>query len=64
MQRHAEALAFEVAAPRFDLVEVSSPAAVGSGALWVLLPNGIRCEVPSGFGRGEAADLIRELKAC
>lgn len=48
--------------PRFDLVEVANP--IESSALRVLLPNGIRCEIPSGFGRGEAADLIRELKAC
>lgn len=50
--------------PRFDLIELASPVAIESVALRVLLPNGIRCEIPSGFGRGEAADLIRELKAC
>ena len=50
--------------PLFDLLEVASPVAIESAALRVLLPNGIRCEIPRGFGRGEAADLIRELKAC
>ena len=50
--------------PRFDLVEVANPIAVESAALRVLLPNGIRCEVPGGFDRVEASDLIRELKAC
>ena len=50
--------------PRFDLVEVAAPFPASSGAMRVRLPNGIECQIPQGFVRGEAAALIRELAAC
>jgi len=50
--------------PRVDLVEVANPVGIESASLRVFLPNGIQCEIAGGFGRGETADLIRELNGC
>jgi hypothetical protein len=50
--------------PRADLLEVAGPASLDGVSLRVYLPNGARCEIGGGFGCGEVAGLIRELKAC
>jgi len=47
-----------------DLLEVAGPADMDGVSLRVFLPNGVRCEVAGGLGRGEVAGLIRALKGC